>query len=133
MTTFEQTIETIKAMPLADRQRLQQWLREQEQHDVVEKPSQATEETGNALPRATETVEQQLERFHQARKWLAEHRAEYPGQWVALEGDRLISHGPDALQVHRAAKAAGISAPFLEHIVETNGEEGELYWGGWLA
>ncbi|MBI1763693.1 MAG: hypothetical protein HYR56_19885 [Acidobacteria bacterium] len=141
MTTLEQTIETIKAMPLADRQRLQQWLREQAQHDeAAPRPDTSLKQTIKAAdlpPQVIETVEQQLERFHQARKWLDEHRTEFSGQWVALEGDRLISHGTDALQVHRAAKAAGVIAPFLEHVIEAGGEnegkEAEPYWGGWLS
>ena len=74
-----------------------------------------------------EAVRQQVEQFQQAMKWIQEHREEYLGQWVALEGDRLISHGTDALKVHADAKAAGIEAPFLEHIVE----EKEPFWAGW--
>jgi hypothetical protein len=42
-----------------------------------------------------------------------------------LEGDRLIAHGADALEVHRQAKEAGIETPYLEQIVE------EEDWGGW--
>jgi hypothetical protein len=26
-------------------------------------------------------------------EWLAQHRDEYAGQWVALDGNRLLSHG----------------------------------------
>jgi hypothetical protein len=40
--------------------------------------------------------------------WLREHRAEYANQWVALDGDRLISAGRLAKEVHIAAKAAGV-------------------------
>ena len=114
MMTLEQVIETTRTLPLEDRQRLQQWLREQEQQDA-------------ASPREVR-LHQELEQYRRAKQWIAEHRAEYPGQWVALEGDRLISHGVDALEVHREAKAAGITAPFLERMIE---EEGP-YWGGWL-
>lgn len=122
MTTLEQVIETAKALPPADRQYLQQWLRVQERQDAPRPTTEAIP------PRAAETVEQQVARFRKAMTWIADHRAEYLGQWVALEGDRLISHGADAIQVHREAKAAGIAAPFIERIVE---EEGP-YWGGWL-
>ena len=126
MTTLEQTIETIKTLPLADRQHLQRFLQEglQEQErqgaepQPVARPSQ---------PRAAETVEQQVARFRQAMKWIGEHRAEYLGQWVALEGDRLVSHGSDVLQVDAAARAAGIASPFLEQVLEE-----KAFCGGWV-
>ncbi|MGI8469419.1 MAG: hypothetical protein ACR2N3_13300 [Pyrinomonadaceae bacterium] len=67
----------------------------------------------------------QVERYRKARKWLDEHAAEYMNQWVCLEGDKLIAHGSDALQVHRAAKQAGIVTPFVHHIVP------EVDMGSW--
>jgi hypothetical protein len=38
-------------------------------------------------------------------RWIAEHRQEYAGQWVALHGDRLLSHSTDAREIF--AKAYG--------------------------
>lgn len=119
MTTLEQVIEAVRQWPLAERRRLRGQLLTMEQQEaawlLVTRPQ-------------GETVEQQIERFRRVMQWIEEHRAEYLGQWVALEGDQLISHGSDALQVHNAAKAAGIVSPFLERI-----EEEEVpYWGGWL-
>lgn len=40
--------------------------------------------------------------------WLERHRAEYLDQWVALDGDRLISHGPTLAHVRREATAQGL-------------------------
>lgn len=60
-------------------------------------------------------------------KWIDEHREEYLGQWVALSGDRLISHGTDAREVANAARAAGIEIPFLAQIDPIE----ELPFGGW--
>ena len=48
-----------------------------------------------------------LRDFTADRQWLAEHRDEYAGQWVALEGGQLISHGLNAKEVHQAAQSAG--------------------------
>ena len=42
--------------------------------------------------------------------WLREHAHEYPGQWLALAGDRLVAHAPDRAAVRAAAEAAGLSA-----------------------
>lgn len=40
--------------------------------------------------------------------WVAAHREEYAGQWVALTGERLLAHGTDMSEVHREAQEAGI-------------------------
>lgn len=48
-----------------------------------------------------------LRDFTADRQWLAEHRDDYAGQWVALEGGQLISHGINAKEVHQAAQSAG--------------------------
>lgn len=50
--------------------------------------------------------------------WLAAHELEYAGQWVALEGDILLSHGSDARAVRNEARRKGIERPLLVHIPE---------------
>jgi Family of unknown function (DUF5678) len=40
--------------------------------------------------------------------WLAEHRDEYAGQWVALDGDRLLGHSKRFKDVAKAADDAGV-------------------------
>lgn len=116
MSTLDQIIEAARTLPVEDRRSLLRWLREQER-----------------LPRADQQpddpVREQMERFHQAMKWIDEHRGEYLGQWVALVGDRLISHGPDARKVYLAAKAAGVEVPFVERVRE---KETLPFMGGWL-
>jgi hypothetical protein len=61
------------------------------------------------------------------KQWLKEHRHEYLGQWVALDGDRLLSHGTDARAVSEAAREAGIASPFLAHM----DPDEEIPFGGW--
>lgn len=63
------------------------------------------------------------------RAWIEENRDEYLGQWVALDGDRLLAHGTDARRVYLAARAAGVRAPFLERVAP---KEDGAFWGGWL-
>jgi hypothetical protein len=76
---------------------------------------------------SAEQLQREMAEYRSAKQWIAAHRAEYLGQWVALEGDRLISHGPDALQVDAAARAAGVAAPFVVRIVE----EPKFFYSGW--
>ncbi|MEK7830057.1 MAG: DUF5678 domain-containing protein [Acidobacteriota bacterium] len=49
-------------------------------------------------------------------QWLHDHAREYIGQWVALDGDRLIAHGPDAKAVYAAARADGAYLPLVDSI-----------------
>src|SRR5262249_20807253 len=51
--------------------------------------------------------------YRDALQWLVDHAREYAGQWVALDGDRLIAHGPDARTVYAAANAAGPHLPLV--------------------
>jgi hypothetical protein len=47
-------------------------------------------------------------------EWLAKHRREYIGQWIALKGDQLIAHGPVAKEVFARADECGVDdAMFL--------------------
>ena len=49
-------------------------------------------------------------------RWLTEHAREYAGQWVALDGDRLIANGKDAKEVFAAADATGIRLPLVTFV-----------------
>jgi hypothetical protein len=69
------------------------------------------------------------ERAAASMQWIAEHRAEYAGEWVAMDGDRLVAHGADARAVAGQARQLGVSVPFL-HRVEA--EEPAAIWSGWL-
>jgi hypothetical protein len=60
--------------------------------------------------------------------WLAAHEDEYDGEWVLLEGDRLLAHGDDPLPFREIAKAEGIEIPFIIHIRKETGPS----MGGWL-
>ena len=116
MSTLDQIIEAARTLPVEDLRSLMRWLREQEQRALANVPDE-------------DAVRRQTERFHRAMKWIENHRKEYIGQWVALDGDRLISHGLDARQVFTAATAAGMETPFVERVAE---EETLPFCGGWL-
>ncbi|MBA3439284.1 MAG: hypothetical protein H0T92_05385 [Pyrinomonadaceae bacterium] len=113
-TTLEQVIEAAGQLPPEDQRRLQEWLQQQQLEAA-------------ANHRRREAMDQQMEKYQRAMRWIAEHSAEYLGEWVVLDGDCLISHGADGRQVYDEAKAAGIETPFLKHIVE----EQEPFYAGW--
>lgn len=49
-------------------------------------------------------------------RWLGEHAHEYPGQWIALDGDKLIAHGMDHQEVWAAAQASGAYLPLVTRL-----------------
>jgi Family of unknown function (DUF5678) len=55
-----------------------------------------------------------------SRRWMAAHRAEYAGQWVALDGDRLIASGATEAEVADAAEADGAYLPLIGYIPHPN-------------
>ncbi|MGH9673461.1 MAG: DUF5678 domain-containing protein [Bryobacteraceae bacterium] len=60
--------------------------------------------------------------------WLSHHRDEFAGQWVALDGDRLIAHGPDSKAVHEAARASGVVLPMIVRVPPAD----TLPFAGWV-
>jgi predicted DNA-binding antitoxin AbrB/MazE fold protein len=64
----------------------------------------------------------------QEQEWIRLHGSSYRGQWVALQGSDLISHGTKGREVRDAARAKGIQRPLLVHLPD----EPELPSAGWL-
>ena len=60
-------------------------------------------------------------------EWLREHRDQYIGEWVALDGDRLLAHGSDARQVYDQARGQGVRVPAVVRIEPSDG----MPFGGW--
>ena len=60
-------------------------------------------------------------------EWLANESGPYAGQWVALDGSRLVAHGDELATVSAAALAAGVEQPLFSHLPP----EGEPPFGGW--
>ena len=78
--------------------------------------------------------------FSKEREWLKEHRHEYVGQWIVLDGDRLVGHGPNTIgwlamvqgdnpvPIFAQARAEGVAIPFVKFIRD----ESEPFCGAWL-
>jgi len=60
-------------------------------------------------------------------RWLASESGQYPGEWVALDGARLVAHGQKLSVVRAAAGAAGVAEPFLARVPRDK----DLPFGGW--
>jgi predicted DNA-binding antitoxin AbrB/MazE fold protein len=84
-----------------------------------------TIEEQSATP-SCETTEPVNERRQELR-WLAKESEQYAGEWVALDGRRLISHGTKLSDVSAAAAAAGIAEPFFARVPREKG----VPFGGW--
>lgn len=104
---LQEILEAVKTLPPADRQILLELL-----NDL---PSQ----TANGSTAEMRSAEM---------KWLAEHEAEYAGQWVALDGDRLLAYGNDPKQLFVEARAMGVENPFVVHAEDPR----QAQWGGWV-
>ena len=60
-------------------------------------------------------------------EWLRLHRKEYPGEYVALDGDRLVAHGKDGQEVSRIAREQGVKVPLVSYCPPVD----EPPFGGW--
>jgi predicted DNA-binding antitoxin AbrB/MazE fold protein len=66
-------------------------------------------------PLSWESSEPANER-RQELEWLAKESGPFAGQWVALDGSRLVAHGPKLAAVSAAARAAGVVEPFFASV-----------------
>lgn len=89
--TLERILDEVKRLTPDERRELREAL-EREMTDAPQAPSAD-------------------DRRERERRWLDEHRDEYVGQWVALEGDHLLASGPDGRAVYEAARG-GRPRPF---------------------
>ena len=113
MLSVDEIIKSIAQLPAAEQERIRRWLEEKE----------ATNEEGQgSRAHANRSVK--------SLRWLHQNREKYSGQWVALNGDRLIASGRTAKEVYSKAKAEGVEIPFVELVTE---QESVPFTGGWLS
>lgn len=115
-TTFEEVVEAVNHFSAEEIHKLSELVREKEQQ-FIEKSAKNGK------------VEEEIEKFKSAMKWIEDNRADFLGKWVCLDGDNLISFGDDAVKVYDEAIAKGIEIPFVNQIRE----EEKAYLGGWEA
>ena len=113
MLSVDQIIKSIAQLSAAEQERIRRWLEEK----------RATNGGGHGL-------QAHANRSAKSLRWLHENRENYLGQWVALDGDRLIASGPTAKEVYSKAKAEGVVIPFVELVID---QEPVPSSGGWLS
>ena len=111
--SFDQIIKSIEQLPPAEQERIRRWLEDREANNGKGHGSQA-----------------HADRSAKSLRWLDENREKYLGQWVALDGDRLIASGQTAKEVYSKAKADGVEIPFVELVINP---EPVPFTGGWLS
>lgn len=94
---------------------------------IIEETAPESDGQSNGGAGAVEEIEKPDTYRIREMEWLSKHRHEYPGEYVALDGDRLVSHGTDGREVYRQARAAGVKVPFMAHIEPADA----LPFGGW--
>jgi hypothetical protein len=117
-----QSLELIKqqiaSLSRRERAELSEFLAEQMKQD------RAASSPASLLPEADEAAEI---RRRQHSEWLKAHREEYAGQYVALDGDRLVGQGRTLKEASEQARQSGVANPFLVRVTSEN----EVLFGGW--
>jgi hypothetical protein len=100
----EMLLDQINSLPLSEKVKLRAMLDDQLKNPVV-----ATNGIKFIKPIPVPNPEP-------AMRWMNEHSHEYGGQWVALDGDRLIAHSKNSDEVFAAADADGAYLPLVTYI-----------------
>ena len=117
MATLEQIIDEARSLSPAEKRKLRQALDlELEQVEAQDRAQQPHSDNGDDQTRALRL------------EWLKSHREEYGGQYVALDGNRLIAVGPNYRVAREKALAAGKPNAFVTYLSKA-AEMAEM--GGW--
>jgi len=107
--TVETIVGYINQLPPTERKRLYRILATEAMKPVGSNGAAAGQEKTRPLPIPVPAPEP-------SHRWMASHRSEYAGQWVALDGDRLIAAGATEAEVADAAEADGAYLPLIGYI-----------------
>jgi predicted DNA-binding antitoxin AbrB/MazE fold protein len=88
------------------------------------------EPASKAVPKVRRSSRAKID-LSKEREWVRQHKDEYRGQWVVLDGDRLVGHTADANEataLFKQARQAGVRSPYVKFIPFDD----EPIWMGWL-
>jgi hypothetical protein len=103
--TAESILKLIEQLPPTERNRLNQLLAWKQAESAKAKPPFDKRSPFELMKDRTREM-----------KWIEEHKHEYVGQWVALDGDRLIVASPIRAEISAAIKADGAELPLVHRI-----------------
>ena len=106
--TAENILILIEQLPSTERVRLNQLLTQQQ--------PQLAEPAKSKPPRDKRVPCEPMPDDRRERQWAREHKHEYAGQWVALDGDRLIAASPIQQEVWDAVNIDGPTLPLVLRI-----------------
>lgn len=98
----QEIIDKARNLPFGEQQRLLRALQENLERQKDEAASQDEEMRRRRL------------------EWLKAHREEYAGQYVALDGDRLVGEGATIREAREEALQNGVANPFLVRLESEN-------------
>ncbi len=117
--SINEVIQKIATLTPAERQAIKDYLLEQEKKDA-----EAVQADRSDAGLAEEEPDPMRRREYE---WIRQHRDQYAGQYVVVEGSKLIAHGTDGRKVLAGARQSGIRIPFIVRIESPD----ELPFGGW--
>ncbi len=103
--TAETILKLIEQLPITERIRLDQMLAQHSAEPVKIKPPRDKRVPCEPMPDRT-----------RERQWVKDHRQEYAGQWVALDGDRLVAASFVQQEVWDAVKVTDATRPIVHRI-----------------
>lgn len=106
--TAETILQQVNQLPAAERAKLIAALREQDETPPQFPPDRIISVNAPYIDRTLEY------------KWLAAHRREYIGEWIALKGEQLIAHGAQAKEVFAQARAVGAKDALVLFVEDPN-------------
>jgi len=105
--TVENILKQIEELPFFEQRQLNNLLSDKLRKPKKEPPGQSLQPI--PMPDYTDALQ-----------WLIDNAREYAGQWVALDGARLIAHGHDHREVYAAANADGAYLPLIELVEDAD-------------
>lgn len=112
--TIENAIEIIRQLPPPEREKVRDWIDEENHKELTEKEIRKAE------------LEEKNKKLKRALQWVEANKEEYDGQFVVLDGDKLVACGNDSKAVYDEARAKGYKSPFLTRVKAKT-----LPFGGW--